>query len=239
MKLYIVLAIILSVHLQARIGESKQLLVVTTDDWNSSSGKMQRYQRDRNQWQMMGKPIEIKLGRNGLGWGIGLHHIPKNAPYIKKEGDGRSPAGIFKLKQAFGYAPFKIAYPYHVYQESDHCVDDVHSLYYNKIIDTTKVVSDDHSHELMKFSENYYAYGIVVDHNGIAQGERPVKGAGSCIFIHIKNIPTAGCTVMFESEMKKVLQWLDPDAEPLLIQGTKKVVDDLWKEVDGHNEFTR
>jgi hypothetical protein len=44
---------------------------------------------------------------------------------------------------------------------------------------------------------------------------------------------------MFESEMKKVLQWLDPDAEPLLIQGTKKVVDDLWKEVDGHNESTR
>lgn len=229
MKLYIVWMVMLLVGLDAKVLETRQLLVVTADDWNSSSGVMQRYQRKEKRWEKIGQKIEVKLGRNGLGWGIGVHQTPKDALYIKKEGDGRSPAGIFKLKQAFGYEPFAIAYPYHVYKESDYCVDDVNSIYYNKIIDTTQVKSDDHSHEVMKFPENYYAYGIVVDHNAISQEGDPIKGAGSCIFIHIKAIPTAGCTVMDESQIKEILRWLDPQAKPLLVQGTQKLIRDFWK----------
>ena len=83
----------------------------------------------------------------------------------------------------------------------------------------------------MKFPKNYYKYGIVVDHNGITEGTKSQKGAGSCIFIHIKSVPTAGCTVMTEREIKEVLRWLDPQAKPLLIQGTQKVVESLWKRI--------
>jgi len=82
----------------------------------------------------------------------------------------------------------------------------------------------------MKFPKDYYKYGIVVDHNGITQDAKSKSGAGSCIFIHIKNVPTAGCTVMNESELKEVLRWLDPTAEPLLIQGTKKDIHRLIKQ---------
>jgi L,D-peptidoglycan transpeptidase YkuD (ErfK/YbiS/YcfS/YnhG family) len=80
----------------------------------------------------------------------------------------------------------------------------------------------------MKFPKNYYKYGIVVDHNHIDE-EGAVKSAGSCIFIHIKDIPTAGCTVMSEAQIKEILRWLDPKAEPLLVQGTEEVVEKLWK----------
>ena len=211
--------------------ESKQLLVVTTKNWSVSSGSLQRYERDANSWKKVGKKIDILLGRNGLGWGIGLHELPKDAKFIKKEGDGKAPAGLFRLNQAFGYAPFNIDYPYEVYKETDHCVDDVNSKYYNKIVDSTKINRDYKSHEYMKFPKNYYKYGIVVDHNGITDGARSKKGAGSCIFIHIKSVPTAGCTVMTESEIKEVLRWLDPKANPLLIQGTKEVVQNLWKRI--------
>ena len=213
------------------IRDSKQLLVVTTENWSESSGIMQRYERKKDQWYKVGKAIEIQLGRNGLGWGIGLHTIPKDAMIIKKEGDGRSPAGIFKLKQAFGYEPFKIDYPYNVYSETDHCVDDVNSRFYNKIVDSTKIDRDYKSHEVMKFPKDYYKYGLVVDHNGITAGSKSQKGAGSCIFIHIKSIPTAGCTVMSENDIKKILEWLDSKAEPLLIQGTDQVVENLWKSI--------
>ena len=81
----------------------------------------------------------------------------------------------------------------------------------------------------MKFPKDFYKYGIVVDHNGITDGAVSQKGAGSCIFVHIKNIPTAGCTVMSESQIQEVLRWLDPMAEPLLLQGTEDVVETLWK----------
>ena len=81
----------------------------------------------------------------------------------------------------------------------------------------------------MKFSEDYYRYGIVVDHNGIMEGEESVRGAGSCIFIHIKSIPTAGCTVMSEEEIKEIIKWLDATKKPLLVQGTEEAVKDLMK----------
>jgi len=218
--------------LQAQeIRDTKQLLVVTTDNWSTSSGSLQRYEREHEGWVEVGKAIEIKLGRNGLGWGIGLHEIPQEAKILKKEGDGKSPAGIFKLKQAFGYAPFKIRYPYSVYMETDHCVDDINSKYYNKIVDSTNLNKDYTSHERMKFPKEYYKYGVVVDHNGIAEGEISKKGAGSCIFIHIKSVPTAGCTVMSESEIKQVIRWLDPESTPLLLQGTKEVIESLWKNI--------
>ncbi len=212
------------------ISESRQLIVVTAKGWNDNSGVLQRYEKDAKGWHKVGSAIQIRLGRNGLGWGIGLHKTPKGAQYVKKEGDGRSPAGIFVLKQAFGYAPFKVQYPYKVYKETDHCVDDVHSKYYNKIVDSTKIVPDYNSKEHMKFPKNYYKYGVIVNHNHIDE-KGAVPGAGSCIFLHIKAVPTAGCTVMKESEIKELIRWLDAKKHPLLVQGTEKSVRRLLKNI--------
>jgi L,D-peptidoglycan transpeptidase YkuD (ErfK/YbiS/YcfS/YnhG family) len=216
----------LSLHAQ-----STQLIVVTTKEWSTPEGKLQRLEYKNDQWQKVGKQIDIKLGKNGLGWGRGLHTIPKDAKFIKQEGDGKAPAGIFALKQAFGYEPFQIDYPYEVYKETDHCVDDVNSKYYNKIVDSTKIEVDYKSHEKMKFPKDYYKYGIVVDHNGISDGAESIRGAGSCIFLHIKDIPTAGCTVMREAEIKEIMQWLDTKKNPLLVQGTEAVVQKLIQEI--------
>jgi len=218
------------ISLHAQIPDTKQLIVVTTQNWTTSNGMLQRYDKEGVSWQKVGKAINIKLGRNGLGWGIGLHTIPKDAKIIKKEGDGKAPAGIFSLKQAFGYAPFNVKYPYEVYKETDHCVDDVNSKLYNKIVDSKKVTIDYKSKEHMKFPKDYYKYGIVVNHNHIDEvGAK--RGAGSCIFIHIKKIPTAGCTVMNEREMKEIIKWLDVKSNPLLIQGTKDIIHDLMNEL--------
>lgn len=215
------------VTLHAQIPNTKQLIVVSTKNWSTPTGTLQRYEKT-DKWRKVGKKLDIKLGRNGLGWGIGLHSIPINAKHIKKEGDGKAPAGIFSLKQAFGYNPLVVDYPYEVYKATDHCVDDVNSKLYNKIVDGTKVQKDYKSFEHMKFTKDYYKYGIVVNHNHIDE-YGSVKGAGSCIFIHIKKVPTAGCTVMKEAEMKEIIKWLDMKSEPLLVQGTVEVVKRLMK----------
>ena len=211
------------------LSQTKQLIVVTTNGWNENSGVLQRFQKGTKGWHKVGKEIAVRLGRNGLGWGIGLHHTPEDADYIKKEGDGRSPAGIFTLKQAFGYFPFNVKYPYRVYKETDHCVDDIHSKYYNKIVDSTKIDVDYKSKEYMKFPKDYYKYGIVVNHNHIDEAGA-VPGAGSCIFLHIKDIPTAGCTVMTEAEIKEIIHWLNASKYPLLVQGPQSVVKTLLKD---------
>jgi len=230
MKYFLLILFLFSTVVSAQIANTKQLIVVTTENWSASEGVLQRYEKKEGKWYEVGTHINIKLGRNGLGWGRGLHTIPEHAKIIKKEGDGKAPAGIFSLKQAFGYKPFAVKYPYRVYKETDHCVDDVHSRFYNKIVDSTKIKIDYKSKEHMKFPKDFYKYGIVVNHNHMDE-KGAVPGAGSCIFLHIKKVPTAGCTVMSEKEMKEIIRWLDPQKHPLLVQGSREVIPPLLREV--------
>jgi D-alanyl-D-alanine dipeptidase len=227
---FLVTVILVSTGLYAEMIQSNQLLVVTAQKWSSSEGTLQRYEKKQGKFVPVGGTIEVLLGRNGLGWGIGLHTTPPNATWVKKEGDGRAPAGIFELKQAFGYDPLRTLYPYKAYDPTDHCVDDRHSKYYNKIVNSKETKRDYKSFEIMEFKENYYKYGVVVNHNHIDE-KGAIQGAGSCIFLHIKSVPTAGCTAMREKEMKEVIEWLRVEANPLLVQGTDEVVKMLLSQI--------
>lgn len=197
--------------------DTTQLIKVTTKGWNTKDGTLQRYEKEKKgEWIKVGEPINVVLGRNGLGWGLGLHKIPKSAKYIKREGDGRSPAGLFRLGNGFGYQKFKINFPYEKYNKNDLCIDDSKSKFYNTIIDSRKVKKDYNSFEHMKLKNNLYKYGITVQHN-----PNNIPQSGSCIFIHIKSPSgkgTAGCTAMRESKIIKILKWLDVDKNPLLLQ---------------------
>jgi D-alanyl-D-alanine dipeptidase len=198
--------------------DSSQLLVVTTANWSTKDGKLQRYEKTDNSWTKIGKEISIVLGRNGLGWGKGLHSTPNNAKYIKKEGDGKAPAGLFSLGNGFGYSQtnFQMSFPYASYKTTDHCVDDSSSQWYNQIVDSKTTKKDYKSFEHMKLRNNLYKYGITVNHN-----RNQIAQAGSCIFIHIKNKSgkgTAGCTAMREDEIVSVLKWLKGEEKPLLLQ---------------------
>ena len=195
---------------------TKQILFVRTKDWSSKIGTLQRYEKDNGKWHKVGDTISIILGRNGLAWGRGLHKIPKDATNIKREGDGKAPAGLFSLKNGFGYAPLKIDFPYSVYKRSDHCVDDSNSKWYNRIIDSTKVDRDYKSFEHMKLNNNQYEYGLVVNHN-----PNGIKMGGSCIFMHIRSgdgAGTAGCTAMSRDNIIKILKWIKKEDNPLLLQ---------------------
>lgn len=198
--------------------ESKQLIVVTTKNWSTKNGILQRYEKTNAHWAKVGKSFNIILGRNGLGWGKGLHTTPNNAQYIKKEGDGKAPAGLFTLGNGFGYNPtdFNMEFPYATYKTTDHCVDDAHSQWYNQIIDSTKIAKDYTSFEHMQLHNNLYKYGITVNHN-----PNQIAQAGSCIFIHIQSKSgkgTAGCTSMPENKIVTLLKWLKEKKKPLLLQ---------------------
>ena len=45
--------------------------------------------------------MPITIGRAGAAWGIGLH--PQQLGPRKKEGDGRSPAGVFRIGDTEGF----------------------------------------------------------------------------------------------------------------------------------------
>jgi D-alanyl-D-alanine dipeptidase len=205
------------------LASSLQLIVVTTKGWNAVGGELRRYERSsiKDQWQAVGEKILVVVGRNGMAWGKGLHGDAIGDGPIKKEGDGRSPAGIFSLSLAFGYAEKtkagEVKLPYIQATAALECVDDPQSAHYNRVIDRASVKAPDwKSSEQMLRQDELYRWGVVVDHN--AKGE---TGCGSCIFLHIWDGPgkgTAGCTAMDAARMEEVLRWLDPRKKPLLAQ---------------------
>jgi L,D-peptidoglycan transpeptidase YkuD (ErfK/YbiS/YcfS/YnhG family) len=209
---------------QAALATSTQVLVVTTGDWNAVPGVLRRFERtdEHSSWKRVGDPTPVVVGRNGLGWGRGLNE-PANLPGpIKKEGDGKSPAGIFRLSSAFGVAEpgltVGIRLPYQRLTSAIECVDDVKSVRYNSIVDRSGIGRPDwNSSEKMLAVGERYRLGVVVDHN--TDPREP--GGGSCIFLHIwenAKTGTSGCTAMAPARMEDLVTWLDPAAHPALVQ---------------------
>jgi D-alanyl-D-alanine dipeptidase len=205
---------------------ARQLLVVTTADWDTVPGTLRRYERAAPgaAWRPVGGPLAVVVGRGGMGWGRGLHAVtPGAGDPVKREGDGRAPAGVFRIGSAFGYASASsvrwIRMPYIHSTESFRCVDDVRSAYYNQVVDSAGVRKDwTGTVERMRLADGQYRLGAVVEHNWGGQ-TRP--GDGSCIFLHVWKGPahgTAGCTAMEEASIAEVLRWLDPAAAPTLVQ---------------------
>lgn len=224
-----------AVRVECPTANVKQIVLVVTSDWNDSTGFLQTFERNRlgNDWTAGSNVIPVDVGKHGLGWGVGLHgETVENGP-VKKEGDGKSPAGVFRISEVFGYAAtdsarlFKM--PYVPLTSVTQCIDDEESQYYNLLLDSLDVANARwKSHEVMNASDSLYRWGAFVDHNVSPR----IAGRGSCIFLHVwegPNRPTVGCTAMEVSNLLNVLRWLDPVKNPVLVQLPSTEYRRLWK----------
>lgn len=205
--------------------DAQQLVVVTTPGWDATSGTLTAYERAEEKWTQVLDPIEVQVGRSGLAWGPGLHANELNQLPLKKEGDGRSPAGVFRLESLYGYGELQAKMPYLQVDTNTFCVDDPRSKYYNQIVSGDVVQKDWNSAETMRMESDVYKYGIVVGYNtGKAE-----PGAGSCIFMHLgqPGTTTAGCTAMAEADILKIIQWLDKSKNPTLVQAPQMAYQQL------------
>ena len=190
----------------AQIGESEQLIFVTNRDASSVLVTIHAVERNNGVWHLLFPTFTGSIGE------MGFAAIDK-----KREGDGKSPSGIFPLGMAFGYAPSVVTkMPYRQVTDDDFWVDDVNSEDYNKWV---KGKPNAASWEKMKRDDDQYKYGLVIEYN-----RHPIiKGKGSAIFLHIwkGGESTVGCVSMPEEKVLKILGWLDPAKKPLIIMGTE------------------
>ncbi|MHC8319813.1 M15 family metallopeptidase [Pseudomonas sp. GB2N2] len=198
------------------IDNSQQLIVVTSKRWDDIQGSAQRYERDGKTFRKAGDAFAVVLGKNGMAWGKGLSSVEPGAEPLKREGDGKAPAGVFSLGTAFGYDTASgTKLPYLALTPTIECVDDSQSGHYNELVDGSTTSKDWNSSERMR-SEPGYRQGIVIAHNTPA-----APASGSCIFFHIwrsPTSPTAGCTAMDQANIGRLFEWLDPRQSPLLVQ---------------------
>lgn len=202
--------------------ETRQLLLAVVPDWNDVHAELKRFERTDTGWKQVGEAWPAVVGVHGAAWGRGLHG--RGAPAgqsgpVKKEGDGRSPAGVFAIGASFGYdkSPARGArLPYTQVDDDWLCIDDGASARYNQVLDTAGLEVDWRSFEPMRRKDELYRRVIVVEHN-----PEPAPGAGSCIFLHLWHGPdgggTAGCTAMAPDPMEALLAWLDPAARPVYV----------------------
>jgi len=203
-----------------------QLVVVVSDDWSQSTGQLYQFVRVAGQpWQRTGQTGTVDLGRNGSAWGLGLH--PAQPGPQKQEGDGKAPAGLFRLSAAFGALPALASQmPYQQMSRFDYCIDVPTSPLYNQTVDIrryrsewTAGSSEPMRRDLSAKPDAVYTTGLFIDHN-FNGAEARQTGAGSCIFMHLKSPDgrkTAGCTALAPDHLAALLQWLKPQAEPLYL----------------------
>jgi L,D-peptidoglycan transpeptidase YkuD (ErfK/YbiS/YcfS/YnhG family) len=203
--------------------DASQMVLVTVPGWNAVQGTLRTYERnDGGAWREVGAARPVVIGHSGVAWGIGLSPAQHDGP-VKHEGDGRSPAGVFRIGTAFGYAVrADTAMPYLALTATDYCMDVSGSPLYNRIADAAKVgaaalkgASEPMRRDLHFHGDQAYRLGFVIEHNpdGVPNG-------GSCIFGHLwkgPDVGTTGCTAMTPATMNGLLAWLKPQQHPVFV----------------------
>ncbi len=189
----------------ANIGSAQQVIVVAASAYGTSTATLTAYQRDANGWTQMFGPWAAFVGRNGVA--------PIGA---KREGDGRTPSGVFGFDFMFGVdADPGVRYPYrHIGGTNIVWDDDPTSPNYNEWIDTNIAAAGVDPEPMDDVPS--YLYGAVIAYN-----DARTPGLGSAIFLHVSHgSPTAGCVALPIDELLDVLRWLDPARSPRIAIGT-------------------
>jgi L,D-peptidoglycan transpeptidase YkuD (ErfK/YbiS/YcfS/YnhG family) len=173
-------------------------------------------------WPTGEKPFQVELNakeRRGDNWVSVSQNLrgvigPKGfaARGEKREGDGCTPRGVYRIGLAFG-APGLVdtGLEYKSATAADFWVDDPESPQYNRWV-TGK--PDARSFE--KLLQPAYKYAAVIEYNT----DPVVPGAGSAIFLHVwagPDSPTAGCVALSETDVKALLKWLDKRRNPVIV----------------------
>jgi L,D-peptidoglycan transpeptidase YkuD (ErfK/YbiS/YcfS/YnhG family) len=138
----------------------------------------------------------------------------KGISYQKKEGDKKTPAGLYSFTTAFGIKADPGAnLPYRKITDYDYWIDDVKSPYYNTWVNSREIPGDYTSEHLIEHSPQYN-YALNINYNPDC-----TPGAGCAIFLHGLNGlgHTTGCIAVSEKYVKNLVQELNSSAMILII----------------------
>lgn len=199
-----------------RLDSVNQLLVIYNETPESNSATLVAFEKKNKKWIAVFRPMEAGIGRNGFA-----------APGEKREGDNKSPSGLFRLGQLYGYdEAVDTRMPYLQSTSEDKWIDDPDSPDYNKPIKGNTTAK---SFENLKISSDEYKLCLVIEYN-----MHPiVRGMGSAIFMHLSYgdspNPSSGCVVLTPNNLSLLLKWMNPGLKPSVLMGTLEVLNSNLK----------
>jgi L,D-peptidoglycan transpeptidase YkuD (ErfK/YbiS/YcfS/YnhG family) len=158
---------------------------------------------------------ETSPGRYVQVLGAMVAFVGVNGVRPTREGLGRTPVGVFTMTEAFGNRPDNgTRLPYVRVGPDDWWDENPASAQYNRMVRSS--VSPGGNSENLYYAGPAYAHAVVINYNM----SPVVKGAGSGFFLHASfGEPTEGCVALPESELGRVMRWLDPSMHPVISIG--------------------
>ena len=133
----------------------------------------------------------------------------------KKEGDKKTPKGLFSLGSLY-YRADRVKIPFtrltkKIIKKDMGWCDDINSpKFYNKLIKVNKKIK----HEKLFRKDTKYDMMILIKYNSI----KPKIPNGSCIFLHLTNDlkPTAGCIAIKKRDFLVLIKLINPKTKILI-----------------------
>jgi L,D-peptidoglycan transpeptidase YkuD (ErfK/YbiS/YcfS/YnhG family) len=212
------------------LGDARQVVVVTARSWSSSTAVLRAWQRTSDGgWRLQTGPVPARVGRNGFV-----------LAEERRQSTGTSPAGTFAIRSAFGNgADPGTALPYRVADGNDWWTYDPRDPSTYNVLQPRRVPAarwrTSRAEHLSAYGSQY-RFAAVLDFNlpggvhrapdGQRIADQPADTRlGGGIFLHV-NGPgaTAGCVSIPRDAMRRVLRWLDPAAEPVIVMGPRSAI---------------
>jgi len=179
---------------------TSQVITVRAASYTTTYAVLEAWQRTASgSYRRVAGPWGARVGYRGLA-----------APGTKREGDGQTPSGRFRIAQAFGVAAdpgTRLAY-FRV-DGRDWWVGDTHSSAYNqhrRCLRGSCPFRESASEHLADYPTSY-RYAAFIRYNVAPT----VAGRGSAIFLHASGAgSTGGCVSVSASRMAWLLRWMRP-----------------------------
>ena len=183
-----------------------RLVIITVPDMNQTKATMHTFERASPAavWARRTEPEPVVVGARGIGWGPTFSGYARKDEPAKREGDQRTPAGIYRLAATFSFTKESRAGHLQLVPGKQFCVRDASSPQYGRIVEKGNVSEMMSGEDMASFP--LYKRGIVIDY----PPHRGEKG-GSCIFLHVwggEGVGTAGCVAMPEERVEHLQSWV-------------------------------
>ncbi|MFF0012357.1 L,D-transpeptidase [Streptomyces sp. NPDC005374] len=191
----------------ADTGGGSQLITAVAPRTDATQGTLTWWDLRGGTWVKAGS-AKARFGAKGLVEGAS-----------RRQNTNTTPTGLYRMPYAFGIsaAPVGTRYRYRAVKPSSWWCEDNDSPAYNRWVQPRPAHCRAAESEHLIAYPTQYAYALVIGFNY----ERPVRGRGAGIFLHVNGRgATAGCVSVPSDAMRKILAWADPWSRPHIAIGT-------------------
>ena len=210
--------------------DAEQVIIVTSTDYRSTRALLSAYEKEPDgRWVAVVTDVPAYVGARGI--------VPGAS---RGQGTNTTPAGTYAITSGFGRKSNPgTSLPYVRVDRDDAWTYNPRVPGTYNVFQTAPVSWASYGRYVERLWKmgRQYDYVAVLDYNlpdgtittdarGIRRTDEPANTrAGGGIFLHVsKGEPTAGCISIEKSEMRRVMDWLDLERNPVIVIGKAKAL---------------